>query len=207
MNPGSAEIQSGIGLAAAAIVPVAASSLVDELRLMVSCGSHQDDLRNVAEAAIQRLAHMIRFDLGIPYNVIYWDYRLDESRDEEAGDMPNRSLDAVRRSIGVIGVLGHLVPPTTRLEIRHHYELASAGQTRKLWVYADNRQPPSDSNPDGLSTRHEFLSEIKRDFGKERWCPPITSKLDFQAAVLTQVTPHILKLVGPAYGPVISSTE
>lgn len=203
MEPGQAAGERRtFAQAAASIAPTRASTLVEEIRLMVSCGSYQDDLRDVAERALLHVAHAVRYDLRAPFNVIYWDYRLDESRDEIAGEMPQRSLEAVKDSDGVIAILGHLVPPITQLEVRQHYELANTGLERQLWVFADNRQARVAQNPAALPTRQAFLEEIKRDFGKERWCTPVATEMEFQASMLTKVMPFVLKRIGPAFGPI-----
>lgn len=184
------------------------SNRVEEIRLMVSCGSYQDDLRDVAELAIDRIAHLLRWQLGRPYNLIYWDYRRDASVDFDPDHLADRSLRAVEQCDGVIAILGGLIPPTTRLEIRHVYDLALAGKPRELWAFADWRPSArGTSNPQGLVTRAQFLEEIQADYSQYRWCPPVGNELEFLAGVMTGVMPYLLTRAGVAFGPIGGSAE
>ena len=178
--------------------------LREEILLLVSCGGEMNRLRDVSSDVIRRLDHVLRFDLGSRYNLNEWDYRLDPSRDEPAGHVPDRSLKQVDDSEGVIAILGRTVPPVTRLEIRRVFELRQLGQTRELWVFVRpplSRASAAPATVGADPTVREFLEEIHRDFGRDLLYRRSRTELDFQASLMTTLFPFLIGRMGVGHGP------
>lgn len=178
--------------------------LREEILLLVSCGGDMNRLRDVSSDVIRRLDHVLRFDLGSRYNLNEWDYRLDPSRDEPAGHVPDRSLKQVDESEGVIAILGRTVPPVTRLEIRRVFELRQLGQTRELWVFVRpplSRASAAPVTVGGDPSVREFLEEINRDFGRDLLYRRSRTELDFQASLMTTLFPFLIARMGVGHGP------
>lgn len=191
------------GALLAAPTPSAAGGLLrEEILLLVSCGGEMNRLRDISSDVIRRLDHVLRFDLGSRYNLNQWDYRLDPSRDEPLGHVPDRSLRQVDESEGVIAILGRTVPEITRLEIRRVYELRQLGQARDLWVFVRTPSRPAATPPAaGHPTVHEFVDEVRRDFGRELIYRRSRTELDFQASLMTTLFPFLMTRVGVGHGP------
>jgi hypothetical protein len=159
-------------------------------------------LRDISSDVIRRLDHVLRFDLGTRYNLNEWDYRLDPSRDEPIGHVPDRSLEAVDESEGVVAILGRRVPPVTRLEIRRVFELRQLGQRRELWVFVRPPSGAASSGPAGSDpTVKDLIDEIRGDFGRELIYRSSRTELDFQASLMTTLLPFLISRIGVGHGP------
>ncbi len=198
------------GSAGALVAPpapaVGGGLLREEILLLVSCGGEMNRLRDISSDVVRRLDHVLRFDLGTRYNLNQWDYRLDPSRDEPLGHVPDRSLRQVDESEGVIAILGRTVPEVTRLEIRRVFELRQLGQGRELWVFVRSPSrhpatPPPPANP----TVREFVDEVRRDFGRDLIYRRTETELDFQASLMTTLFPFLITRVGVGHGPIGSA--
>ncbi len=185
--------------------PAGGGVLREEILLLVSCGGEMNRLRDISSDVIRRLDHVLRFDLATKYNLNQWDYRLDPSRDEPVGHVPDRSLRQVDESEGVIAILGRSVPEVTRLEIRRVFELRQLGQARELWVFVRSPSRGATPVPAGAPTIREFVDEVRRDFGRELIYRRSETELDFQASLMTTLFPFLMTRVGVGHGPLGSA--
>ena len=114
-------------------------------------------LRDISSDVVRRLDHVLRFDLGTRYNLNQWDYRLDPSRDDPLGHVPDRSLRQVDESEGVIAILGLLFPRSPVWKSVAYSSSGSWGQGRELWVFvrSPSRHPET---PPLLSARQSNSS-------------------------------------------------
>lgn len=209
--------QFAIGAAAGFIAPPAPlrpvpGRLLEEIRVLVSCGSEMDDLRTIAGSAIARIDQMLRVDLRSQYTFTHYDYRLDAPREEPAGDFAARSKQAVRDSAGVIAIVGDTVPPVTHIEIQELLDLRRIGERRELWIYtrrrgASRRTNAAAADPGGppAVTLAELMDEVKRETRGDHIYHRVTSRLDFQATLIIGILPFLLQRAGPAFGPLVGA--
>ena len=78
------------------------------------------------------------------------------------------------------------------------HELHMLGQPRAFWLYAHKRVGDGDA---AYAELHALVDEIERDFGQKILYQPVASTLDFQAGLLTELIPYVLKRASPAFGP------
>lgn len=173
--------------------------MLEEIPLVISGGGEITPYRRIAENVLYRLNQMLHAELRARYEFTQWDYTTDASRDEELGHFADRSVEAVDYSEGVIAIVADVVTPTSRLEIRRVYELARLGQVRQLWFLvvptpADHHHGP------GATPLGEFVDEIRRDFKKERIYHGVRDEIDFQASLIFEMMPFVVRRTGSAFG-------
>jgi hypothetical protein len=184
-------LQEGLG-------GVAAPRTLEEIRLLISGGDEVKPYRRLAEQVLDRWNHMLDAELRSRHIFRDWDYTKDASRDEDIGHFADRSIRAVEESEGVIAICADVVTPTSGLEIRHVYELRELGQQRELWFLVV--PTPEDHHHSGGTPLHEFVQEIRRDFGKERIYHRVEDPLDLQASLIFEMMPWAVRRVGSAFG-------
>ena len=174
-------------------------SLLDEIPLLISGGGDTLPLRRVAENVLYRLNQFLRYERRARYVFTQWDYTVDPGRDEAIGHVPDRSLEAVENSEGVIAIVGDTVPKITQLEIRRVYELRSLGQHRELWFFV-SREAKTAATHERVPL-HQFLDAISSDFHVERIYHAVDDQMDFQASLLIEMMPFVVARAGTAFGP------
>jgi hypothetical protein len=196
---------TAVNLPLAAVELPAAPRRLDELRVLISSGHEMNPLRETAADVLERFNQFLMFDRGSRFVLTQWDYRRDSSRDEDVGDLARKSLEAVEESDGVVAIVGASVPETTRLEIRHVYELRQRGQERELWFFVYRKQRAI-TGPDRISLR-AFLDGIEGDFHKTRIFHEVASRLDFQASLMIELLPFLVARTGLAIGPIQRTSD
>jgi hypothetical protein len=171
---------------------------------MVCCGYEMRRFRAIANDAIERLNQMLRVDQSLRAVLTQWNYMLDTAGEEPAGHLADRSLRQVEASAIVVSVVGRKVPHITHQEIRHVYHLSKRGQNREFWLYVYKRPGVDDSAYGELAA---LVSEIETDFDITIRYRPVASTLDFQASLLTQLIPYVIRRASPAFGPLSGPTS
>lgn len=196
-------VGAGTGLATATVLASPGARLVEVIELLISCGAEMDPLRIAAERTLMRFDQFLQFDRRAPYALRQWSYHLDPGRDEPAGHLPDRSLQAVNDSEGVIGIVGDTVPTTTRLEIRRVYELRDLGQVRHLWFFRlqPARAPRRRGRARGAMDLADFISELRADFGVDRVYHTVVDEADFVGSLIFELLPFVVARTGSAFGP------
>jgi len=181
------------------------AGLLEPIKLMISCGDEVRRLRNICADVVVRVDHLLVYDLKSRFTVKQWDFHLDPAREEPAGHAADRSLETVADSELIIAILGSSVPEVTHQEIRQVYELRKLGQTRDLWVYVYRKRSRVVQTKATGVTVGDLVKEIRDDFQTDLVYHSVKTELEFQASVMTQLIPFLVRRASEAFGPIVGS--
>lgn len=164
--------------------------MLTEITIGVVGGKEVDTWRGIAMSVLQRLQHLVLFELQEPQQrggvaLTCWDYHLDAPEVLPDGTLPERSLAMVDRSEGLIAIFGDRLPPITKQEVWRAFEKRSRKLPQQVWIYFDPTEKPAELD--------SFFLDIKREFGEEPRYSRFDDELDFQGKVFTTMIPFLLR--------------
>lgn len=152
---------------------------------MVSGGEDTNPLRDIVHDVTRRLNHLFTNRLDSPLSIGGPDYRLDPPQVSKPGTMRARSRKMVENSECLIAILGDVVPPLTREEILHAFELRRVGHVIKIMLFVNPAQKTADHD--------SLLCAIADISGYEVQYTGYSNALEFQAVVTMALFEYVVR--------------
>lgn len=168
------------------------------INLFISCASDVDDLRDVAADVMERLTQMFTSQTPWEVYIYHWDYRRDPGGPIPATEFAARSLEEVRKAEAMIAIFGERIGDVSRREVRLAFELRKTRGNYHVWPFVDPAKKGDD--------HRRLMRGIANSYSPYRLVyGPYTDPLDFQAKLMTALVPYVLRRVGVAVAPRITS--
>lgn len=179
-------LQEGVDIA---FLPEA-SHLVD-IEVFISCGSDVNRYRDIGDAVLRRLQHMLVRELALEVRLDTWDFREAAPHVVPAGNVSSLSLAMVEQSNALVAIFGRRSPRITRQEIRRAFEMRQAGRPVEIFTFM---------NPGQKQSVHDnFLDAVRDEFQEQIVWTPYSNGLEFQAKLFTTLTAYALRRVSASY--------